>query len=254
MRCLLFLLMLSGCLLLSAQEFKISTPEGAVSMSITGVQSNGTTSSGNLIDQIAKKLEQLEKDVHSKLNKIDQKKAENLMNEIYGLLALLPSNANVNVSASLSAASSSSVSATPVSEGGNVNISISGMDVKAPPPAGKPTPQIKAAPPAPPAEDDIVKATSKAMPESEFNTLINRIKGESFADEQIRVLRTASKNFRFSCNQIVRLIEAYTYSEDKLEALRMSYPECTDPQNNYKILDAFTYSADKEAAEDIFNN
>jgi hypothetical protein len=248
--------LLSGCLLLNAQEFKISTPEGAVSMSITGVQSNGTTSSGNLIDQIGKKLEQLEKDVHSKLNKIDQKKAENLMNEIYALLALLPSNANVNVSSSLSTASSSTVTATTATPGGNVNISITGTDVKAPVPEGRPTTQIKAAPPAlptPPAEDDIIKANRKAMPESEFNTLINRIKGESFADGQIRVLRTASKNFRFSCNQISRLIDAYTYSEDKLEALRMSYPDCTDPQNNYKILDAFTYSVDKEAAEDIFN-
>jgi hypothetical protein len=250
---LMLILLLSGCLLLSAQEFKVNTPDGAVSVSISGVQSNGTTSSGNLIDQIGKKLEQLEKDVHSKLNKIDQKKAENLMNEIYGLLALLPDNANVNISTSLSTASSSTVSATPASAGGNVNINISGMDAKTPPPTEKPALQVKPATP-PPAEEVTVTASRKAMPESEFNTLINRIKGESFADEQIRVLRTASKNFRFSCNQIVRLIDAYTYSEDKLEALRMSYPECTDPQNNYKILDAFTYSADKEAAEDIFNN
>jgi hypothetical protein len=245
MRYLFITIMLLCSFVLWAQSFNVNTPEGSVSMTINGVQTNGTTTSGNLIDQIGKKMEQLEKEIHVKLSKIDQKKAESIMNEIYGLLALLPANQSINISQTVSANS-----ATTTTPAGSVNINITGMN-----PVATETEPVQEKPkPVKVTEDPVLTtSTRKAMPETEFNSLLNRIKGESFSDDQMRVLRTAAKNFRFSCNQIVRLIDAFTYSEDKLSALGITYPECTDPQNNYKILDAFTYSADKEAAEDIFN-
>ena len=91
------------------------------------------------------------------------------------------------------------------------------------------------------------------MPDSDFSNLVSRIRGESFSDDQLRVLRTAAKNYNFSCGQIVTLISCFTYSQDKMEALRITYPKVTDPRNNYTILDSFTYSTDKEAAEAIMN-
>ncbi len=250
MRYIMIILMLAASLVLFAQEFKITTPDGGVTMSITGVQSNGTTTSGNIIDQIAAKMEQLEKDIHSKLNKLDQKKAENIMNEIYGLLALLPDNTTVDVKSS---ASTSTTTTTTSSQGGNININITGMETNEPEPVVKPVPAKPKVVEEEKEEEPVVKPVGKSMPESDFNGLVSRIKGESFADDQIRVLRTAAKNYKFSCNQIVRLIGCYNFSEEKLEALRISYPGCTDPQNNYKILDAFTYSSDKETADEIIN-
>jgi len=250
MRYLIIALLVTVCFTLSAQEFKISTPEGNVSMSITGVQSNGTTTSGNLIDQIAVKMEQLEKEVHIKLNKIDQKKAENLMNEIYGLLALLPTNQTVTVGQTVTSSSGTSTS-TPSSGTVNINMNISGMDenTDAEPVETHKTEKVEK----PTEVATPAKASRKTMPESEFGSLISRINAESFSDNKLRVLRTAAKNYKFSCNQINRLIDAFEFSNEKLEALRIAYPEVTDPENNYKILDAFTYSNDKEQADSIIN-
>ncbi len=249
MRYLILALLLVTTAILCAQEFKITTPDGSVSMSITGVE-NGKTTSGNIIDQIGKKLDQLEKEIHSKLVKLDQKKAEKIMDEVYTLLAMLPADGTVNVSQSTSTtASSSSITSSGTV---NVNLNIGGtVTEQKPAPAPKPEPKKEEKPkPEPPKE---TKPARKLMAEADFGSLLGKIKAESFGDDKLRVLRTAAKNSKFNCSQIIRLIGAFTYSEEKLEALRISYPECLDPENNYKIMDAFTFSNDKEEAEGIIN-
>ncbi|PKN79908.1 MAG: hypothetical protein CVU48_03795 [Candidatus Cloacimonetes bacterium HGW-Cloacimonetes-1] len=230
-----------------AQGFTFTTPEGNITMSITGVPADGTTTSGNIIDQIVIKLEALQKDYHSKLNKIDQKRANNMVEEIYNLLALLPDNASITISQTPSTSTNTS---------SNININISGMQTEE-----KPTPQavIEAKPPVQqtqqvkPLIEEKPTNGRKAISANDFAELLGRINKESFSDDKTRILKTASKNYNFNVNQILRLIGSFTFAEDKVDALQISYPGCTDPQNNYKILDAFTYSEDKEAAEDIIN-
>ncbi len=245
---ILILLALIALTAVFAQGFSINTPEGSITMSITGVEPDGRTKSGNVIDMIVAKLEQLEKDYHSKLNKLDQKRCSNIVEEIYGLLALLPDDAYVTVTSSSS--STTTTTSTSTSSQPNISINISGSMVEE-----KPAPAVteKPAKPKPQVEEKPAPGR-KTMNDKDFNDLISRIGKESFSDDKLRVLRTAARNFKFSVNQIVRLIGAYTYSEDKLQALRISYPECTDPHNNYRIIDAFTFSSDKEEADDIINS
>jgi hypothetical protein len=255
MRYLIMATLLVLSLSLAAQGMNVDTPGGSVSMQITGIPNDGPVNSADVIDQIAAKLDQLEKEVHSKLNKIDQKKAEKIMDDIYGLLAMLPSGhghipapaAGVSSSASASSASSSASSS---SAGGsvNINMNISGMEDQ---PSHKPKPQHHQEMQEP--EHKPHNAMLQPMPAADFNALLSKINAESFSDDQMRVLRTAVNNYNFSCDQIIRLIGAFTYSEDKLDALRLTYPKVTDPKNNFNIIDAFTYSSDKEDAEQIIN-
>jgi hypothetical protein len=254
MRYFAALIMLIMCVALTAQvQMNMDTPEGSVSMSVTGVPMTPPPD-GSVIDQIVDRLEKLEKEVHVKLNKLDQKKAEKLVSEIYDLLSMLPSPPPpepVPVAASSAAASSSSSSSSSSAASGtaNININISGMEEQPQPVHHNDDEYVE--------EDDTdnqpVESLRPVMPEGEFGTLISRIGKESFSEDKLRVLRTAAKNYRYNCSQVVRLIDTYTFSEDKLEALRISYPDVYDPQNNYKILDAFTYSSDKEQADRIIN-
>lgn len=242
MRYLIALIMIMISLGLSAQiDMNMTTPEGSVYMSLKGMQEKGKVSTGDIIDLIAEKLDKLEKEVHVKLNKIDQKRAENLMIDVYNLLSLLPTTQTVNYEQT----ASGSGSTAPTSGTVNINMNISGMDAPQDhKPKPKPQHHEEQKPPA---------STRKAISETEFNSLVSKIKAESFADDQMRVLRTAAKNYRFNCNQIIRIIGLFNMGDEKLDALRIAYPEVTDPANNYKILDAFTFSDDKEAAEDIIN-
>jgi hypothetical protein len=255
MRYILIFLILMSSVMLFAQQFQLNTPDGSISMSITGVQNNGNTTSGNIIDQIANKLDQLEKDCHSKLNKVDQMKAKRIMDEVYGLLALLPTNQDINVQQKTTASSNTS------STNGSININITGMN-------DEPDQEVEQKPvhhaeqkpehhepqhPVPQVQQVQTDNARNPISDNEMSSLISKINAENFSDGKLRVLRTASKSYRFSVNQIIRILDEFTFSNDKLSALRLAYPEVTDPKNNYKILDAFTYDSDKESADDIIN-
>jgi hypothetical protein len=251
------LLVLISVALTAQVGMNMNTPEGSVSMSVTGMPNGNPLSDQNTIDQIVSKLDMLQKDYLTKLTKLDQKRADKIMNEIYDLLATL-SEQNVapvaSASSAASASSSSSSSSSSTSSGtANININIAGMEGQDQP-NDKPhhndndRPQGHNNPP-----EHHEQMGPKPMPASDFNALINQIKSESFSDDQMRVIRTAAKNYNFDCNQIVRVIECFTFSADKISALGITYPKVIDPKNNYTILDSFTYSSDKADAEEIMN-
>lgn len=257
------LLVLMSFALAAQVGMNVNTPEGSVNMSITGMPTGPqpcAPANQSTIDKIVENLEKLEKEVHVKLNKLDKKKADKLMYEIYDLLGQLqaaPVAAPVTpvaTSASSSASASSSSSSSSSSSGtANININISGMEGQNTPPSNPHhnDNDYNQGHNNPPHHQD--SATPKPMPDSDFSNLISKIKGESFSDNQMRVLRTAAKNYNFSCGQIIRVLDCFTFSEDKITALGITYPKVTDPKNNFNILDSFTYSADKEAAEDIMD-
>lgn len=251
MRYLITLALIIVCAALSAQVgMNMNTPEGSVSMSVTGMPT-GAPNNQNTIDQIVMKLEKLEKEVHIKLNNLDRKKAERLMGEVYDLLSQLDNDGAGSTggaaASSASASSSSSSSSSSTSSGtANININISGMEEPKPVPHHEEPAHID-----PPEHHEPM--SPKAMPDADFNRLITQIKAESFSDNKMRVIRTAAKNYNFSCAQIVRVIECFDFSADKITSLGITYPKVTDPKNNYTILDSFTYSSDKEDAEDIMD-
>ncbi len=237
----LTLILIAGLAFANAQGVTFSTPMGDFSMMLEGIDDNGDTTTGYLIEEIEARLETLQKTYLKKLNKKDGKKANQLVEEVYYLLSLIPEDEEVSVEGYV-AEESDNTNVNTNTNSININIitsqetqSSTGGNVMPPPP--------------PPGQ-----YLRPAMPDGDFSDLVSRIRRESFSDDQIRVLRTAAQNHVFSCSQIVRLLDAFTFSEDKLEALRLAYPGCVDPQNNYRILDAFTYSTDKEEAEQIIRN
>jgi len=225
---------------LFAQGFSFSANENGFSMTMSGDEGSSSQStitvknSGEVIDKIVVKLEELQGKYNAKLNKLDGKRANNIIDEIYSLLSLLPENSTL-------VQPETSTSSTPQTESSTstVNINISGLETQ----ASQPQSTSEVAP----------TNNKKSMSESDFSNLIKRINAESFSDDQMRVLRTAAKNHNFKVNQIVRILDCFSFGEDKLSALSISYPGCLDPQNNYEILDAFTYSDDKSEAERIIN-
>ncbi len=246
---LILLLLMLGAAFAFAQGVTFSTPEGSYSLSFDGLEDGETPTTGYIIDEILGRLETLQESYLVKLKKADSRKANKLVDEIYYLLSLLPEDTDIffeetDMEMETETTTNNNTNANSNSSEININI-INSQAQQTPPP-----PPVYQTPPPPPPHTPGMRMV---MPDSEFGDLLSRIGRESFSDDQLRVLRTAAKNYRFTCSQIVRLIGTYTYSDDKLEALRIAYPDCPDPQNNYKILDAFTYSTDKEEASSIID-
>lgn len=73
-----------------------------------------------------------------------------------------------------------------------------------------------------------------------------------FGSDQVSLLRTASRGYYYTCAQIIEILGVLVFSEDKLEALRCTYPRCIDPGNGYKIVESLVF--DKDKAWDIIEN
>lgn len=93
-----------------------------------------------------------------------------------------------------------------------------------------------------------------AMGDAEFKDLEDRIDDEAFADDQLGVLRTAASHNDFTADQVVRLLDLFTHSSDKIDALRVVAGNIVDPENQHVVIDAFVHSSDKDEAESILQS
>lgn len=85
-----------------------------------------------------------------------------------------------------------------------------------------------------------------AVSPEEFSRIRSAVAAESFSDDQLAVLRSASQGRRFTSAQVSTLMRQFSFSDDRIEAAVMLYPRVADPQNWYTVYDALTFSSDKE--------
>jgi hypothetical protein len=203
-------------------SINFSVNENSVSANV----SSNTVTVDYLISDIANELEKVEK-YHRKLKKFDQRKCQTVMDDIYSKLAVLPTDGTVTLT---STSSSNNVSDA------NVNIIFNVSADEAVEPRPKP-----------------VKHERVPMGSVDFNDWKRRIEDESFADDQLRIVKMGARNVWLKCNQVESVLTLFSFANDQLAALRVMWPRVVDKQNNYKVLDSFDFSSDKSSAESIMN-
>jgi hypothetical protein len=102
---------------------------------------------------------------------------------------------------------------------------------------------VNTAPPPPP------QPVAYGMSDSDFEGLKGAIENASFSKDKIGVLRTAAGSAAFTAHQVGELIDLYSFSKDKLDALGIVRGKIVDRQNNFHILEHFTFSSDKQKAQ-----
>lgn len=89
------------------------------------------------------------------------------------------------------------------------------------------------------------------MSDSEFTALTNSVKSESFESDMLSIVQISAKYNYFKVSQVVRLINLFSFSSGKLEVVKITYPNVIDKYNSHNIINAFTYSSDKEKVRQI---
>ena len=188
-------------------------------------------------EEILIKLKTLEDKYLSQLQKRQYLEASMLIKEIREIITG-KSTAATEVNTQVSAT-------TETTQNVNINMNISGFDNPSTP---NPQPNIVITEP-------VMKSfpAQEVISNSAFNQLINNIQDESFAEDQIRYVRTAAKSHFFTVAQTEQLIDLFAFSEDKLDCLRIAYPKVIDKDNSFMIISHFTYEEDKRSAESIIN-
>ena len=102
-------------------------------------------------------------------------------------------------------------------------------------------------------QDVEVEPVIAAMPDADYRELVNSINNEPFEENKVSVLQASAKYNYFSVDQIIGLMELSSFSSWKLKALEMTYPFVVDKNNSYKIINALTFSEDKQKARGIID-
>lgn len=82
-----------------------------------------------------------------------------------------------------------------------------------------------------------------ALTPQDFQDLVTSIKRKPFADDQLEVIRLASRTSYFSCDQVRSLVRMMTFSDGQEDVAVLLYPRLVDPQRFHTLSDAFKFSS-----------
>ena len=63
--------------------------------------------------------------------------------------------------------------------------------------------------------------------------------------DKLAVLASATKGRLFTCNQVVRLMGAFSFGSDQVDAAAMLHPHVADPENWFTVYQALTFDSDR---------
>ncbi|WP_158626437.1 DUF4476 domain-containing protein [Corallococcus sp. AB049A] len=119
------------------------------------------------------------------------------------------------------------------------------VDDAAPYGTGIPVPQQPMPPPPP---------VVRPIPDAQFRSITQAMVRESFPREKLRILSQVAPNENFLVSHILTVLGQFSFSNDKLEVVRIMRPTLLDPQNGYQLYQAFPFSNDKEKLQSILDS
>ena len=88
-------------------------------------------------------------------------------------------------------------------------------------------------------------AAPRVTSSADMDRIVASIARESFSDDKLSVLRSASQGRRFTSSQVRRVMDQFTFSDDKIDAASMLFPRVVDQQNWYTVYSSLTFGSDK---------
>lgn len=102
-------------------------------------------------------------------------------------------------------------------------------------------------PPPPPPSAPAVRPIS----EDRLQGLMKAIAKESFGEGKLRVLQAAAPTEYFLVPQVLKLLQRFSFGEDKLDAVRVLWPRVLDRENSYQLYGAFSFPGEKDELKQI---
>ena len=88
------------------------------------------------------------------------------------------------------------------------------------------------------------------MSNEEFGQFYRSYAGKSFDKDKMETFYVAQKGMNFTTQQIVQMVKALSFDDNRLELAKTAYDNCVDRENYYKVVDAMTYGSTKEKLRD----
>ncbi|WP_158616775.1 DUF4476 domain-containing protein [Corallococcus sp. CA054B] len=94
----------------------------------------------------------------------------------------------------------------------------------------------------------------RPITDQQFRNITAAMVRESFPREKLRILSQVAPNENFLVTHILSVLGQFSFSNDKLEVVRLMRPTLLDPQNGYQLYQAFPFSNDKQQLQAILDS
>lgn len=82
---------------------------------------------------------------------------------------------------------------------------------------------------------------------TDYNQIKSSIEKERFASTKLTLAKQALQAKKcFTVEQIIRILQLFTFEDNKLELAKFAYEYCIDRENYYRVNDVFTFSSSKD--------
>lgn len=80
----------------------------------------------------------------------------------------------------------------------------------------------------------------------DFDRVKSAVQSEAFADDQLRVLRSALPGRYFNVEQVKEMMGVFSFGEQKVESAALMRDRIVDPQNWYLVYAALSFDSEKD--------
>jgi hypothetical protein len=84
------------------------------------------------------------------------------------------------------------------------------------------------------------------MDESDFAQALYTIKNAWFSSTQLTIAQSVVNSNWLSTNQIIKIMNNFSFESTKLSFAKYAYPKCVDPGNYFRVANVFSFSSSKE--------
>lgn len=85
---------------------------------------------------------------------------------------------------------------------------------------------------------------------AQLAALSESLRQASFRNDKMRVLRLAAPQHYFTSDQVRQLVEHFSFSSDKVEAIAMLHPRLVDPENTHTLFGLLPHASDRRKLEE----
>lgn len=95
---------------------------------------------------------------------------------------------------------------------------------------------------------------ARVMNDQLFKTFLGKVKKEPFKDNRKTMINTALASSDFTSGQCLQLVNIYSFDDDRMEIMKMMYPRIVDKEAFFTVVDALTFSSDKDEMNKFIRN
>ncbi len=85
---------------------------------------------------------------------------------------------------------------------------------------------------------------------ADFSAALSMIQNESFESNKLSTAKTIISSNFLTTDQIIAIINLFSFESSKLDFAKAAYRACLDPQNYFKVSNAFSFSSSKKELND----